>query len=129
MNIKNNISIIIFIISLTLLSCSDEDIVGNWVKDGSELEEGAEVYFLMDQNYPNPFNPSTSIVYSVAKPMNIELGVWSDDWIKQETLVNDFVQPGRYEVTFNAKDYPSGEYFYTMTGEGVTQVMKMKIVK
>jgi hypothetical protein len=129
MNIKNYISLIIFITSLALLSCSDENIVGNWVKDGSELEEGMEVYFLMEQNYPNPFNPSTSIDYSVAKAMNIELIVWSDDWIKQETLVDDFVQAGRYEINFNANGYPSGEYFYTMTGDGVTQVMKMKIVK
>ena len=129
MKSKLSVSLIFIITGLILISCSDEDIVGNWIKDGSELEEGTEVYFLMEQNYPNPFNPSTSIDYSVAKPMNIELVVWSDDWIKQETLVDDFVQAGRYEITFNAKDYPSGEYFYTMTGEGVTQVMKMKIVK
>ena len=129
MKSKLSVSLIFIITGLILISCSDEDIVGNWIKDGSELEEGTEVYFLMDQNYPNPFNPSTSIMYSVAKAMNIELVVWSDDWIKQETLVNDFVQPGRYQVKFNADDFPSGEYFYTMTGEGVTQVMKMKIVK
>jgi hypothetical protein len=129
MKIKLNISLLLVIISLTLPSCTDEDIVGNWVKDGSELEEGSEVYFLMYQNYPNPFNPSTSIKYQVAKPIYLELTIWSDDWVKQETLVNRFVQAGIYEVKFNASGYSSGEYFYTMTGEGMTQVMKLKIVK
>ena len=129
MNIKLNISLLLVIIALTSLSCTDEDIVGNWVMDGSELEEGSEVYFRMDQNYPNPFNPSTNIKFQVAKPMYLELNIWSDDWVKQETLIDKFVQTGNYEVTFNANGYSSGEYFYTMTGEGVTQVMKLKIVK
>jgi len=129
MKIILNVRLLLVLIVLTSLSCSDEDIVGNWVMDGSELEEGAEVYFRMYQNYPNPFNPSTSIKFQVAKPMNLELNIWSDDWIKQETLVDKYVEAGSYQVTFNASGYSSGEYFYSMTGEGVTQVMKMKIVK
>ena len=30
-----------------------------------------------------------------------------------ETLVNGLHQPGNYEVSWNAKNYPSGIYFYS----------------
>ncbi len=129
MNIKIFYQILLLISIFTLLSCSDENIVGNFVADGEELEEGSEVFFLMNQNNPNPFNPSTSITFQVAKQIKLELTIWSEDWVKKETLLDKSVEPGVYQITFNAEGYPSGEYFYTMTGEDVTQIMKMKIVK
>lgn len=129
MNIKIFYRLIQLIFILTFLSCSDENIVGNFVADGEELEEGSEVFFLMEQNYPNPFNPSTNIKFQVAKPIKLELTIWSEDWIKKATLLDKSFEPGYYEITFNAEGYSSGEYFYTMTGENVTQIMKMKIVK
>jgi uncharacterized protein YpbB len=129
MNIKIFYQILLLISIFTLLSCSDENIVGNFVADGEELEEGSEVFFLMYQNYPNPFNPSTSITFQVAKQIKLELTIWSEDWVKKETLLDKSFEPGVYQVTFNAEGYPSGEYFYTLTGEDVTQIMKMKIVK
>ena len=120
---------LLFVFIISIFSCSDENIVGNWVSDGQELEEGTEVFFQMNQNYPNPFNPSTNIKFQVAKHMKLELTVWSDDWVKKEILLNKYFQPGIYEVNFNAEGYSSGEYFYTMTGEGITQIRKMKLVK
>lgn len=129
MNIKMFYQILLLISIFTLLSCSDENIVGNFVADGEELEEGSEVFFLMNQNYPNPFNPSTTIGFQVAKQIKLELTIWSEDWVKKETLLNKSFSPGVYEVQFNAEGYSSGEYFYTMTGEDVTQIMKMKIVR
>ena len=129
MDIKMFYQILLLISIFTLLSCSDENIVGNWIADGKELEEGSNVFFIMEQNYPNPFNPSTNIRFQVAKHIKLELTIWSEDWIKKETLLDKSFEPGVYEITFNAEGYPSGEYFYTMTGEGVAQIRKMKIVK
>jgi hypothetical protein len=119
----------VLLFAFIFLSCTHEDLVGNWVADGEVLEEGSEVFFLLEQNYPNPFNPTTSIRFSVAKQIQLELNIWSEDWVKKETLLNKSFAPGAYEVQFNAEGYSSGEYFYTMTGEDVTQIMKMKIVK
>ena len=122
-------SIVILLIVLGNLTCSDEDIVGNWVSDGEELQEGTLVYFEMEQNYPNPFNPSTTIYFNIAKLIHIDLEVYSEDWIKVATLISEELEPGTHAVTFNAEGLSSGEYFYTMTGEGVTQIRKMKLTK
>ena len=129
MNNKLFLFLIIPVCSLIILSCSDENIIGNWVSDGNELEEGSKVYFNMEQNYPNPFNPSTVINFRVFERIKVELIIWSDDWVKKATLLDKFCDYGNYQVIFNAEGFPSGEYFYTMTGESVTQIRKMKIVK
>lgn len=125
-DIFNILSTMFFVV---MISCSDEGIVSNYVYDGEELEEGTLVYFQMEQNYPNPFNPSTSITYGVAKSIYLELEIFSEDWVKVAILINKVHEPGFYEITFNAEELASGEYYYTMTGDGVTQIMKMKLVK
>jgi hypothetical protein len=45
------------------------------------------------------------------------------------TLVNDNLQPGDYEVTFDATGFPSGVYYYRLTAGGFTRVRKMVLVR
>jgi len=50
-------------------------------------------------------------------------------------LVNKNLQQGTYEVNWNAADYPSGVYFYTLeavdpsTSLRVTETKKMLLIK
>jgi hypothetical protein len=123
------LSIALLLIILGNLTCSEENRVAAAIADGEELEDGTMVLFLLHENYPNPFNPSTVIKFTISKSMHIDLIVYSEDWIKVATLISVEMGLGAHEVNFNAEGLSSGEYFYTMTGEGVTQIRKMKLVK
>jgi hypothetical protein len=85
--------------------------------------------FVLNQNYPNPFNPSTTISYSVATDAFVSLKVY--DFLGKEvnTLVNETMLAGIYEVTFDASDLPSGTYFYTLRTGDFISTKKMMIVK
>jgi hypothetical protein len=45
------------------------------------------------------------------------------------TLVNEKLQPGTYEVTFNGSNLGSGVYFYKLTSGSFIETKKMLIIK
>jgi hypothetical protein len=71
--------------------------------------------FELFQNYPNPFNPSTTIGYKLSKPGKVSLIIYNILGQRLEKLVNEEQASGEHQVTFNAKNYPSGIYFYRLT--------------
>lgn len=93
--------------------------------------------FKLEQNYPNPFNAVTSIKFSVPlshivtlSPHNIvALKVFDMTGREVTTLVNEFLQPGTYKVRFDAKDLPSGIYFYRLTGGNFSETKKLVLMK
>jgi hypothetical protein len=46
-----------------------------------------------------------------------------------QTLVNEQLQPGTYEVTFDGSDLPSGIYFYKLTAGEFIKTNKMILLK
>jgi len=87
-----------------------------------------EVFELM-QNYPNPFNPVTSIKYNVSEASNVSIKVY--DLIGREVaiLVDEFKQPGVYQVSFGGENLASGVYFYKMNAGEFSAVRKMNLLK
>jgi len=83
----------------------------------------------LNQNYPNPFNPSTQITFSVPAPGQVTLKIF--DVLGQEltTLVNAKKVVGTYTVEWNASDYPSGVYFYTIVAGEFSDTKKMVLMK
>ena len=45
------------------------------------------------------------------------------------TLLNDYAQAGSYEITFNARNFASGLYFYRLTSSKFTAVKSMMLIK
>ncbi len=87
-------------------------------------------------NYPNPFNPETVIRYAVPASMKsarVHLIVYNVLGQEVRTLVNGSVEPGFYEVSFDARDLSSGPYFYqiSITGGGTAfrQAKKMLLIR
>jgi hypothetical protein len=68
----------------------------------------------LSQNYPNPFNPATTIKYSIPVEANVTLSVFNSLGEKVSELINSVQPSGNYQVTWNAKDFASGIYFYTL---------------
>jgi hypothetical protein len=85
--------------------------------------------FVLGQNYPNPFNPSTKISYYLPQRTHVMLSVYNALGQQVETLVNGEQEMGTREVSFDAANHASGNYFYRLTAGNVTRTKMMTIVK
>jgi hypothetical protein len=85
--------------------------------------------FSLSQNYPNPFNPSTNIKFQIANNKYVLLKVFDVIGREVQTLVNEKLKPGEYEVTFDGSALPSGVYFYKLTAGEFTQTKKLILLK
>ena len=68
--------------------------------------------FEVHQNFPNPFSQSTSINYSLREGAYIRLEVFSLLGRKVALLEDSFQAPGSYQINWNPKALPSGQYIY-----------------
>ena len=93
--------------------------------------------FVLYQNYPNPFNPSTKIKYTVPSVITnaaqqsqlVTLKVYDALGNEIATLVNEEQSSGEYEVTFEAGEFTSGIYFYSLTRGKLAETRKMLLLK
>ncbi len=85
--------------------------------------------FLLDQNYPNPFNPSTQINYSIPSAQKVTLKIYDELGKEVATLVNTEQAAGNYTVDFNASEFASGVYFYSIQAGNFMQMKKMILMK
>jgi hypothetical protein len=84
----------------------------------------------LNQNYPNPFNPSTTIKFGVSQVGHHRLEIFNVLGRKVETLLDENLQPGHYQVMWNAGRYPTGMYFCALaTSDGSYIVKKMLLIK
>lgn len=87
------------------------------------------------QNFPNPFNPSTSIHYTLPERSDVVIEVTNPLGQRVATLVNQRMDFGIHQVTFNGDDLPSGSYVATISALGVesglryTKSIKMALIK
>ena len=72
-------------------------------------------HFSLSQNYPNPFNPKSKIKMQIAKLSMVKLVVFDALGREVETLVNEQLNAGTYEVNFDGSKYSSGIYYYQLT--------------
>ncbi len=85
--------------------------------------------YSLHQNYPNPFNPTTNIKFDIHKQGIATLKVYDLLGKEMETLVDEQLSVGTYEVTFNAGSLPSGIYFYVLKTGDFVESKKMILVK
>ncbi|HET53592.1 MAG TPA: T9SS type A sorting domain-containing protein [Ignavibacteria bacterium] len=92
--------------------------------------------FVLFQNYPNPFNPTTTIKFTLPnvgdeyiRPPQTRLVVYDILGREVATLISKILQPGNHEVIFDAGNFSSGIYFYTLTHGSFCQSLKMILAK
>ncbi|MCA0387373.1 MAG: T9SS type A sorting domain-containing protein [Bacteroidetes bacterium] len=85
--------------------------------------------FALYQNYPNPFNPSTMIRFSMPVSGTVALNVFNTLGEKVATLFNGQMEAGYHEVSFDAKNLPSGLYFYEIKTGDFSSIKKMILMK
>ncbi len=85
--------------------------------------------FSLSQNYPNPFNPVTHFKFSIPKSGYVELAVYDINGKEIESIVKAELNLGNYEYEWDAKNYSSGIYFYTIKYNNITETKKMLLIK
>lgn len=92
--------------------------------------------FVLEQNYPNPFNSVTSIRFKVTStsPFPLQRGivtlkVYDLPGREVATLINEYLQPGTYEVSFDGSRLNSGVYFYRLSTDGFSETKKLVLIK
>ncbi len=89
--------------------------------------------FMLYQNYPNPFNPATKIKFALPNSSFAKLVIYDILGRELETIVNEQLKPGTYEVDWSAvgggSNYTSGVYFYIISTGDYSQTKKMILVK
>ena len=106
------------------------------------VSQNGELYpekYSLSQNYPNPFNPVTNISFSIPLTRGVTAeggrGVFVKliiyDLLGREvtSLVNQQMQPGSYNVDWDASNYPSGVYFYKLESNDYSESRRMVLVK
>jgi len=83
---------------------------------------------------PNPFNPETSVGFSLAEAGNVELSVYNIRGQRVRTLVNEPLEPGAHQVTWNGRDdagraCATGVYFCRLRAGGASTVKKALLLK
>jgi hypothetical protein len=87
--------------------------------------------YKLHQNYPNPFNPVTKIKFDVpnGNNKNVTLIVTDISGKTIATLVNESLNSGTYEVSFDGSRLSSGVYFYKLQADNFSDVKKLMLVK
>ncbi|MBK6875021.1 MAG: T9SS type A sorting domain-containing protein [Ignavibacteria bacterium] len=85
--------------------------------------------YSLSQNYPNPFNPNTNIRYDLPQDNFVTIKVYDVLGKEVLTLVNEYKQAGRYLVSFNAANFSSGIYFYTIQAGEYEYTRRMTMLK
>lgn len=85
--------------------------------------------YSVSQNYPNPFNSSTHFELRIPNRGLVTLRVFDALGHETATLINEYLQPGTYEVGFEGIGYSSGVYYYQLETESFTETKRMLLVK
>ena len=96
---------------------------------GVASEDEIPTSFSLAQNYPNPFNPSTTITYSLPQAENVKLIIYNLLGEQVDILVNEYQQAGKYQLSFDAANLPSGIYIYNIAAGGFMETKKMLLLK
>lgn len=88
----------------------------------------------LHQNHPNPFNPSTTISFSLCERKRASLAVYDVAGRLVRVLIDDVVDAGPRDVTWNGKDnagrgVASGVYFYRLEAGEFIETKKMVLLR
>ena len=85
--------------------------------------------YSLNQNYPNPFNPSTIISFSLPEGEKVSLEIYNTLGERVAILVNSTLFAGDHHYQWNATNFTSGIYFYTLQAGSFSETKKMLLLK
>jgi len=85
--------------------------------------------YKLENNFPNPFNPSTSIRFQLPEKTFSKLLIYDVTGKLLKVLLNETLEPGYYEIKFDASELSSGVYFYVLESTKFRESKKMLLIK
>ncbi len=85
--------------------------------------------FTLKQNYPNPFNPVTRISYRLPREALVSLTIYDVRGNVVDGLVNRVQLKGEHDVHWDASNYASGIYFYTLKTGAFQETRRMVLLR
>jgi photosystem II stability/assembly factor-like uncharacterized protein len=100
------------------------------------ISEEVPTKYSLVQNYPNPFNNTSNLKFEIVNTGDVKITVYDMQGREVQTLVNERLSAGTYEVKFDGSMLTSGVYFYKMvvrhggssTGD-FTETKRMILIK
>jgi photosystem II stability/assembly factor-like uncharacterized protein len=105
---------------------------GVWTRPLSEMMEFSDEpppRFRLEPNSPNPFNPKTNIPFTISERSHVILNV--HDLLGQPvaTVIDEVMNPGSYEATWDATGFATGVYFCQLRAGAFMQTRRLVLVK
>ncbi len=85
--------------------------------------------FRLFQNYPNPFNPTTTIQYDLPQRSDVQITIYDLLGREVTSLMSETQEAGFKTVHWDARNVPSGMYFYQIRSGDFVQTKKMVVLK
>ncbi|MCP4634599.1 MAG: T9SS type A sorting domain-containing protein [candidate division Zixibacteria bacterium] len=84
---------------------------------------------VLSQNYPNPFNAVTTIDYNLNDDARVNLKIFNILGQEVNVLVDKHQKAGNHSVVWDASEFSSGIYYYKLTGNDISIVKNMMLMK
>ena len=98
-------------------------------REGGERLFDATGELALEPNHPNPFNAMTVITFEVIERGYTELFVMDVLGRRVATLLQSSVEPGRYQIAFEAGDLTSGIYISVLKTPTQVRMRPMRLLK
>lgn len=100
------------------------------LSQGDEAQQNVPTEFRLYENYPNPFNPMTTIRFDIPTPSNVTIDVYDIRGQRVAVLLaGEHIEPGSYQVNFDASRLSTGIYLYRIGAGAFQNVKKMMLMK
>ena len=86
-------------------------------------------YYTLKQNYPNPFNSETKIEFDLLSSEIVDLKIYDLLGRPVRTLWQGWLHTGSYKFKLDARELPSGIYFYTLKSKKYRDTKRLLILK
>jgi hypothetical protein len=80
-------------------------------------------------NYPNPFNTLTTLRFELSKAQEVELTVYDLLGRQIDVLIDERLEAGVHDVSFDASSLTSGVYFYRLRAGDADETKRMVLLK
>jgi len=85
--------------------------------------------FALEQNYPNPFNPSTTIRFSLERPGFARLSIYNLLGQEVATICATDLGAGQHTMKWDARNLPSGVYFYRLESDRFDETKRLILAR
>lgn len=95
----------------------------------TDSEATATKVFTLSQNYPNPLQDRTTFEYSLPRPMQVRLELYSTLGEKLRTLVDADMTEGTHRMDWTGAVLPNGMYMVVLRAGGGTAMRMITVLR